>query len=269
MTQGTSVNNNVGIGTTNSLAKLHVNNGDSSYGIITNANESNFSLYTKTLTTQPAYCESFRLGLKYATDEGNGFISFYRGGSTSGGFLGLSTNGTERLSINANGNVGIGTPNPSSLLTLRSTSDNAVITLNRQGQWASVASGLKLTTDDAGTDYWNFGMLPNSTNTLHLGKNGSSSMSILTNGYVGIGTTIPDEKLTVKGKIHAQEVKIDLLGVLVPDYVFANDYKLKTLKEVEAFIKINNHLPEIPSAQEFEKKWINGSRNEYEFIKEN
>jgi hypothetical protein len=73
---------------------------------------------------------------------------------------------------------------------------------------------------------------------------------------VGIGTTIPDEKLTVKGKIHTQEVRVDMAGPLVPDYVFANDYKLKSLQEVEAFIKENKHLPEIPSAQEIEKNGL-------------
>jgi hypothetical protein len=73
---------------------------------------------------------------------------------------------------------------------------------------------------------------------------------------VGVGTTSPDEKLTVKGKIHAQEVKVDMLGALVPDYVFANDYKLKSLQEVESYIKQNNHLPEIPSAQEIEKNGL-------------
>ncbi|WP_166923969.1 tail fiber protein [Flavobacterium poyangense] len=76
------------------------------------------------------------------------------------------------------------------------------------------------------------------------------------NGNVGIGTTVPDEKLTVKGKIHTQEVKVDMLGALVPDYVFAKDYKLKTLEEVETFIKENKHLPEIPSAQEIEKNGL-------------
>jgi hypothetical protein len=75
-------------------------------------------------------------------------------------------------------------------------------------------------------------------------------------GNVGIGTINPDEKLTVKGKIHAQEIKVDLLGPLVPDYVFADDYKLKSLQEVEEYIKENNHLPEIPSAQEIEKNGL-------------
>ncbi|MCC9073585.1 hypothetical protein LNQ49_18565 [Flavobacterium sp. F-65] len=75
------------------------------------------------------------------------------------------------------------------------------------------------------------------------------------NANIGIGTSNPDEKLTVKGKIHAQEVRIDL-NFPAPDYVFANDYKLKSLKEVEEFIKQNSHLPEIPSAKEIEKNGL-------------
>ncbi|KRB56700.1 tail fiber protein [Flavobacterium sp. Root186] len=73
---------------------------------------------------------------------------------------------------------------------------------------------------------------------------------------VGIGTLAPDEKLTVKGKIHTQEVRVDMLGPLVPDYVFKNDYKLKTLEEVENYIKENKHLPEVPSAIEIEKNGL-------------
>jgi hypothetical protein len=86
---------------------------------------------------------------------------------------------------------------------------------------------------------------------LSLYAGGAEMMNINTNGHVGIGVSNPDEKLTVKGKIHAQEVRIDLEGpIKVPDYVFANDYKLKTLNEVETYIKANSHLPEIPSAKE-------------------
>nr|WP_315202935.1 tail fiber protein [uncultured Flavobacterium sp.] len=76
------------------------------------------------------------------------------------------------------------------------------------------------------------------------------------NGNLGIGTTAPDEKLTVKGKIHTQEVRVDMTGALVPDYVFANDYKLQSLSEIESYIKKNNHLPEIPSAGEIEKNGL-------------
>lgn len=37
------------------------------------------------------------------------------------------------------------------------------------------------------------------------------------------------------------------------DYVFEEDYKLRTLEEVEQFVKTNKHLPEVPSAAEFKE----------------
>jgi predicted nuclease with TOPRIM domain len=37
------------------------------------------------------------------------------------------------------------------------------------------------------------------------------------------------------------------------DYVFEEDYCLKSLEEVEDFISINKHLPDIPSADEVAK----------------
>ncbi|MAO47394.1 MAG: hypothetical protein CL527_01480 [Aequorivita sp.] len=78
-------------------------------------------------------------------------------------------------------------------------------------------------------------------------------------GKIGIGTTTPDELLTVKGKIHTQEVLVDLDGAVAPDYVFETYYKgfsemmpgysLISLEELEAFLKENNHLPNVPSAE--------------------
>lgn len=72
-------------------------------------------------------------------------------------------------------------------------------------------------------------------------------------GNVGIGVTNPDAPLTVKGRIHSTEVKVDMLGALVPDYVFLKEYDLKTLEEVELAIKELGHLPKIPSAKEMKE----------------
>lgn len=81
---------------------------------------------------------------------------------------------------------------------------------------------------------------------------------------MGIGSISPDEKLTVKGKIHAEEIRVDLL---VPaDYVFEKyytgysvskaDYTMPTLAEIEEYTKENNHLPNVPSAQEIKDKGL-------------
>jgi len=48
-----------------------------------------------------------------------------------------------------------------------------------------------------------------------------------------------------------------IVSTLWADYVFGKDYKLKSLKEVESFIKANGHLPNIPAAKEVEKWGIN------------
>jgi len=82
------------------------------------------------------------------------------------------------------------------------------------------------------------------------------AIKALQNGNVGIGTSNPTSKLTVAGNIHAQEVKVTVNAGTVPDYVFANDYKLKSLNEVEDYIKENKHLPEIPSSKEIEKNGL-------------
>jgi hypothetical protein len=73
------------------------------------------------------------------------------------------------------------------------------------------------------------------------------------NGNVGIGVTNPDAPLTVNGRIHSTEVKVDMQGALVPDYVFLKDYNLKTLEELELAIKELGHLPKIPSAKEMQE----------------
>lgn len=74
-------------------------------------------------------------------------------------------------------------------------------------------------------------------------------------GNFGIGTTSPDSRLTVKGVIHSEEVKVDL-NVPGPDYVFEEDYNLLSLSELEAYIRQNKHLPEIPSSKEMQENGI-------------
>jgi hypothetical protein len=61
-----------------------------------------------------------------------------------------------------------------------------------------------------------------------------------------------DYLLWVEKGIAATDVAVTKL-VQWPDYVFNADYKLNTLNELDAFIKVNGHLPTMPSAKEVEK----------------
>lgn len=60
--------------------------------------------------------------------------------------------------------------------------------------------------------------------------------------------TFPGVRLFVNGAIGTIDVRVAPKSWC--DYVFANDYKLKPLSEVESFIKANKHLPEVPSEME-------------------
>jgi len=88
------------------------------------------------------------------------------------------------------------------------------------------------------------------------GINGSSKWSDGTagkiyynEGNVGIGTTTPGEyKLAVNGNIKTKEVNVTMEGW--SDFVFEDDYNLRSLVSVENYIKENKHLPEMPTEKE-------------------
>ncbi len=70
-------------------------------------------------------------------------------------------------------------------------------------------------------------------------------------------TTTGNYKLFVEGGILTEKVKVALRSTTNwADYVFANDYKLMPLSEVEEFITVNKHLPGVASASELVKNGI-------------
>lgn len=68
--------------------------------------------------------------------------------------------------------------------------------------------------------------------------------------FVASNSTIGQHVFRVygNGQVMCKEVKVTLDGW--SDYVFDENYKLKSLDEVEAYINLNKHLPDVPSAQE-------------------
>jgi hypothetical protein len=82
--------------------------------------------------------------------------------------------------------------------------------------------------------------------------NGTAVNTDLTfyNGKIGIGTNTPDAPLTVNGQIHTKEVVVDVN--IAPDYVFEQEYDLRSIEEVKLYIDEHKHLPEVPSAKVME-----------------
>ncbi len=85
------------------------------------------------------------------------------------------------------------------------------------------------------------------------------------NSYIGFESGVPAHSLWFKifnnatvridGIVYAKEVNVQTN--VWSDCVFKAGYKLRSLNEVENFIKANNHLPEVPSEAEVTTKGIN------------
>ena len=84
----------------------------------------------------------------------------------------------------------------------------------------------------------------------------STTEDIRSSSKVAIGTekTSGLSQLTVKNGIITDKVKLCKWSNLWCDYVFDDDYDLMSLKEVDAYIEKNKHLPGMPSAKEIEEE---------------
>ncbi len=99
-------------------------------------------------------------------------------------------------------------------------------------------------------------------------SDGTEVLSIQSNGTIGINTTdtISNYKLAVNGAAIFTKAVVKSYSTWA-DYVFDESYKLPTLQEVEHYIQLHKHLPEIPTTAEVEKNGIDLGDNQALLLK--
>lgn len=172
----------------------------------------------------------------------DGVLRIYRG-PANGGFMSVMEFSAENDVFIPNGDLTIGDKlHFKNGEYFSNAIDGVILSQLDGGSMAPMqVSGLKIGTSISGVPANNF-----------LEVNGGAYF----NGDIGIGTTDTfGYKLAVNGTIGAKEIVVETTSAW-PDYVFASDYELRSLDEVENYIEENQHLPDVPSAAEVEESGI-------------
>jgi len=242
----------VGIGTTNPNSTLSVGG----------TGQSRAAIYGEALGAASTYdIGLWAIGTSYGvfSNQTGGAMGVYGGSDTGIGGYFKSTSGYGL--IVASGNVGIGTTTPSSAtLQVNGTalinsyvyiygSNKTGVIRNAVNDGILQLSGGNTTSDGANIHLG--GSAGDNSMFVRIGS--SEKFRITSEGNVGIGTSLSSNpnnyKLAVKGKIGCSEIKVEDVSTW-SDFVFGSGYRLRTLSEVENYIKANKHLPDVPSEEQ-------------------
>ena len=209
---------NVGIGTTSPETKLHVDGSGSQTIKISSGNQSYVTTITNNISTSA--------GLVIANGTNYEVLTHGTGSGTKlnfeNGTFDVQYRDASKLTVNALGNVGIGTTTPSSKLDVHS-SGQAVVEID------GGTTSSEVSFRESGTEAWRAGYdfsnnwffvrdQVSGTNPFVIKDTASSnSLVISTGGNVGIGTTSPSSKLHIAGN-----TKIDGTGSTIGRANIAN-----------------------------------------------
>jgi hypothetical protein len=277
-----NTSNHTGLGTNDPLARLHIKGETDLDEIAIHAGNG--------LSGQTAAIQFYNTPLVFGASAGGpgtkkGFLMLdeddikigINSGNTAGKFL-VRTNGSDRVFVDANGNMGVGMElagmadkfgvyGKSRFIANGGDAFKADGNAEIDGRLSVKNNGevLKIDGVNPTINFLNNGTFrsfitqnnPSTGHELYIAANGILHLDATTQVAIGnvVSAANNNYKLAVSGKMVCEEVKVEL-RTNWPDYVFSKGYKLKSLEEIENFIKVNKHLPNIPSAQVIDKEGL-------------
>ena len=257
----------VGIGTTTPAAKVDIEGGDVLIGEEVSSNGSRRMLRVYGFDNNAKFFGTMHSNY----DDGRRTFDISTNDATQQMKFDVSARADGRITLlpGVNGNVGIGTTTPAAKVDIEGgdvfVGEEAAVNGTRR---MLRVYGFDNNAKFFGTMHSNY---DDSRRTFDISTNSATQQLKLdvsartdgriallpgSNAGVGIGTlTTGSHKLAVEGSIGAREIRVETTGW--SDFVFENDYQLRSLEEVEAHINENGHLPEIPSEPEVLENGIN------------
>ena len=108
----------------------------------------------------------------------------------------FATNGAEKMRATSSGNVGIGTTSPPYHLSVVNSNGAGI----QASTSSSAASGMTMQADGANNYLWGYGSVP-----LLFATNSTEKMRITSSGNVGIGTSSPQQNLSVNSALNVDQ----------------------------------------------------------------
>jgi len=261
-------NGNVGIGTTTPQSVLNIKRtspGSDFISINRNSDSPNLDFVSSYNGSDDLQSGSFAYGVRPVDDV---WQIYHK--QTNTGWEAL-------FSVRPNGKIGIGTSSPSEKLSIYGAANAApgVMSLESSRNDAGFVEVGAVSTKNDGSEVARIGMLRGGgtytglINFLVRPTNDgplTEAMRIVENGNLLLGKTTQTNslyRLDVNGKARANEIVVNTTGA---DFVFEKDYELRSLKEVEDFVKQNKHLPEVPSAKAMQENGLGVSEMQIKLL---
>ncbi len=162
----------------------------------------------------------------------------------------LVSNGapTGSFTIDASGQIGLGTTTPEELLHIRTDAVDTDAFALFDANGAGSDSAFRLRQNGVTPTTWEFRNQQDS-GRLNVGIAGGNTPlkidNLADNNLLRLGRNGKPDEVVVTGTLVVNNTDMN-----VPDYVFEPGYELPTLAEIDAFITDNGHLPGVPSATE-------------------